>query len=150
MDNPTISFTKEDARQLHHPHDNALDISLSIVYFNTRRVLVDNGSLADILYYPTFQQIKVNKECLLPSDTQLVEFSGTKFFPLRTITLLVTIRTYPQQLTKETNFLVVDCSSAYNTTIGRLTLNAWKVATSTYYLLVKFSTKYGIGEARGD
>ena len=55
VDNSTIYFTKEDARRLHHPHDDALVISLSIVDFNTRPVLVDNGSSADILYYPTFQ-----------------------------------------------------------------------------------------------
>ena len=36
VDNPTINFTKEDARRLHHPHDNALVINLSIVDFNTQ------------------------------------------------------------------------------------------------------------------
>ena len=64
VDNPTINFIEEDARQLHHPHDNTLVISLSITNFNTQRVLMDNGSSADILYYPTFQQIKVNRERL--------------------------------------------------------------------------------------
>ena len=29
-------------------------------------------------------------------------------------------------------------------------LNAWRAATSTYHLLVKFPTKYRIGEVRGD
>lgn len=29
-------------------------------------------------------------------------------------------------------------------------LNAWRAATSTYHLLVKFPTKHGIVEARGD
>ena len=36
VDGPAISFTEEDARQLHHPHDNALVVSLSIASFNTR------------------------------------------------------------------------------------------------------------------
>ena len=54
VDNLAISFTEEDARQLHHLNDNALVISLLIVDFNTRRVLVDNGSSVDILYYPAF------------------------------------------------------------------------------------------------
>ena len=62
VDNPAISFTKEVARQLHHPHDDALVISLLIASFNTRQVLVDNGSSVDILYYPTFQQMRVDKE----------------------------------------------------------------------------------------
>lgn len=49
LDNPMISFIKEDARQVHHPHDNALVNNLTIADFNTRRVLVDNGSSTDIL-----------------------------------------------------------------------------------------------------
>ena len=49
VDNPTINFTEEDARQLHHPHDYPLVISLSIVDFNSRQVLVDNPISADIL-----------------------------------------------------------------------------------------------------
>ena len=80
----------------------------------------------------------------------LVRFGNTKVFPVGIIILLVTIGTYPQQLTKEISFLVVDCSSAYNAIIGRLTHTAWRVATSTYHLLVKFPTEYRIGKARGD
>ena len=57
---------------------------------------------------------------------------------------------YLQQITREVNFLVVDCSSLYNTIIGRPTLNSWKAITSTYHLSVKFPTEYGIGQAQGD
>ena len=108
---------------------------------------MNNGNLANILYYPAFQQIRVDKKHLLPLNTPLVGFGGTKVFPVGTIILVVTIRTYLQQLTKEVNFLVVDCSSTYNAIIGQPTLNAWRAATSTYHLLVKFLTKYGIEEA---
>ena len=150
VDNPAISFIEEDARRLHHPHDDALVISLSIADFNTRRVLVDNGSSADILYYPAFQQMKIHKECLLPLDTPLVRFGGTMVFLVGTVTLSVTIRTYTHQLTKELVFLFVDYSYAYNAIIGRPMLNAWRAATSIYHLLVKFPIEYGIGEAHGD
>ena len=92
----------------------------------------------------------VDWERLLPSDTPLVGFGGTKVFLVGTITLPVTIKTYPQQLTREVNFLVVDCSFAYNTIIGRPMLKKWLVAMSTYHLLVKFPTEYGIGETQGD
>ena len=83
-------------------------------------------------------------------DTLLVRFGDTRVFPIGIIILLVTIGTYPQQLTKEISFLVVDCSSAYNAIIGRPTHTAWRAATSTYHLLVKFPTEYRIGEVRGD
>ena len=55
VNDPTIHFTKDDARRLHQPYDDALVISLSIVDFNTQRVLVDSGSSTNILYYPIFQ-----------------------------------------------------------------------------------------------
>ena len=96
VDNPTINFTEKDARRLHHPHDDAVVVSLSIANFNTRQVLVDNGSSAGILYYPTFQQMRVNQKRLLPSDTPLVGFGGTKVFLVGTITLPITIWMYPQ------------------------------------------------------
>ena len=38
----------------------------------------------------------------------------------------------------------------YNVIIGRPILNRWKAAASTYYLKVKFPTKYGVGEVKGD
>ena len=49
-DEPTITFTDEDARQLHHPHDDAIVIAMTIANYTTRRVLIDNGSSANILY----------------------------------------------------------------------------------------------------
>lgn len=39
----------EDAERVHHPHDDAIVITLFIVNYMTRRVLVDNGSSVDIL-----------------------------------------------------------------------------------------------------
>ena len=55
VDNPIIESSVEDARCLHHPYDNALVLSIRIGDYNTHRVLVDNGSSTDILYYLEFQ-----------------------------------------------------------------------------------------------
>ena len=55
IDEPTISFTDEEAERIHHPYDDAIVITLLIADYTTRRVLVDNGSSVDILYYPAFQ-----------------------------------------------------------------------------------------------
>ena len=71
-------------------------------------------------------------------------------FPLGAVTLLVTVGDYPQQITKDVTFLVVDCSSAYNAILGRPTLNSWKAITSTYHLIIKFPTKYGVEELWGN
>ena len=70
--------------------------------------------------------------------------------PVGTISLPVVVGAYPQQVTKNLNFLVVDCSSSYNAIIGRPTLNSWKAVISTYHLSVKFPIEYGVGEVQGD
>ena len=58
-DEQAITFTDEDAERVHHPHDDAIVITLLIVDYMTRKVLMDNGSSANILYYPTFQQMRL-------------------------------------------------------------------------------------------
>ena len=82
------------------------------------RVLVDNGSSVDILYYPTFQQMGIDRERLIPTNAPLVDFGGTRVLSLGAITLSVVVGDYPQQITKDVTFLVVDCSSAYNAILG--------------------------------
>ena len=62
VDNPIIGLIEKDARRLHHTHDDALVVSMRVGDYNTYRVLVDNRSSADILYYPVFQQMRVEKE----------------------------------------------------------------------------------------
>ena len=54
VDNLIIGFSKENAQRLHHLHDNALVVSIRVGDYKTHRVLVDNGSSADILYFPMF------------------------------------------------------------------------------------------------
>ena len=48
-------FLEEDARGVKQPHDDPLVIMPMIEGFNTRRMLVDNESSADIIYLSAFQ-----------------------------------------------------------------------------------------------
>ena len=150
VDNPIIGLIEKDARRLHHTHDDALVVSMRVGDYNTYRVLVDNRSSADILYYPVFQQMRVEKERLILVSALLVGFGGIRVYPLGAVTLPIIIRDYPQQIMKDVTFLVVDCSFAYNAILGHPTLNSWKAMTSTYHLMIKFPTEYGVGEVRGD
>ena len=83
-------------------------------------------------------------------NSPLVGFGGMKVQLVGIVTLPVVVGAYPQQVTKDVNFLVVDCLSSYNAIIGRPTLNNWKAITFIYHLSVKFSTEYGIGQVQGD
>ena len=111
VDESAITFIDEDVRKLDNPHDDAIVITLMIANYTTRRVLVDKGSFANILYYQAFQQMRVSKELLCPVNVPQIRFGGIKVLPVGTISLPVVVGSYPQQINKEVNFLVVDCSS---------------------------------------
>ena len=136
-DEPAITFTDKDAERVHHHHDDAIVITLLIADYTTKRVVA-------------FQQMRFGRDQLRPVCSPLVGFGGMKVQPVGTITLPVVVGSYLQQITKEVNFLVVDCSSSYNGIIGRPTLNNLKAVTFTYHLLVKFPTEYGVGKVQGD
>ena len=123
---------------------------LMIEGFNIRRILVDNASSTNIIYLSSFQQLKLDLGRLRPFESPLISFSGDRVYPKGIVTLTVIVGSYPQQLTHQLDFLVVDCPSSYNVIIRRPTLNRWKVATSTYCLKVKFPMENGVGEVKGD
>ena len=91
-----ITFTDEDALRIHHPHNDAIIITLLIADYSIRRVLVDNGSSTDILYYPAFQQMNLGRDQLRPVHSPLVGFGGMKVQPVGTITLPVVVGAHPQ------------------------------------------------------
>ena len=92
--------------------------------------------------------MRLGQDWLRPMSSPLVGFGGMKVQPMGTITFPVVVGAYPQQITKDVNFPVVDYSSSYNAIIGRLTLNSWKAVTSTYHLSVKFPTEHGVGQVQ--
>jgi len=139
-------FLEEDARGVKQPYDDPLVIMLMIKGFNTRRVLIDNGSSTYIIYLSTFQQLKVDSKRLHPFKSPIVSFSGDKVYPRGIITLMVTASSYPLQVTNKHNFLVVDSHLSYNVIIRRPILNRWIAATSKYCLKVKFLTEQGVRE----
>ena len=73
--NQDITFNEDDARGVKQPHNDPLVITLMIEGFNTKRILVDNGSSADIIYLSAFQQLKLDPGRLRPFDSPLVSFN---------------------------------------------------------------------------
>ena len=95
-DEQAITLTDADAERVHHPHDDAIVITLLIADYTTRRVLVDNGSLAYILYYSAFQQMRLGRDQLRLVNSSLVGFGGMKVQLVGTIILPVVVGVYPQ------------------------------------------------------
>ena len=47
---PTLSFSKEDKIGTTQPHDDALLITLRIRDYDVKRVMVDGGNAAEVMY----------------------------------------------------------------------------------------------------
>ncbi|XP_010269787.1 PREDICTED: uncharacterized protein LOC104606339 isoform X2 [Nelumbo nucifera] len=143
-----MSFSDNDLKGVLVPHDDALVVSMIIANQMAKRILVGNGSSVDILFYDTFEKMKLTLDWLQQVNVPLVGFSGDVIKPEGRITLLVTIGTEPRQVTRMIEFFVVKIGSLYNAITRRLTLDALKAAISSYHLTMKFPTKHGVGVAR--
>lgn len=134
-----INYTEEDADGLFLPHNDALVISLNVLDFKIKRVLVDLESLANIIQWRVLEQAKLTGS-IIPA-TKL--FSG---FNLENMTTRekILLPTNPEGVMKMTLFEVVDGDMGYNIILGRPWLHEMKVVPSTYHQLLKFPNLKGI------
>ncbi|GAV68576.1 hypothetical protein CFOL_v3_12079 [Cephalotus follicularis] len=125
-------------------------VTLLVDLFTVKRVLFDSGSSAGILYKPTFGQLRIPEYQLKSVKTPLIVFTEETIFLLGSIDLSVIAGSSPCQTQVHMTFLVVDTPIPYNTIIGRPGLNAMEAIVSTRHMLVKFLTRFGVGQIRGD
>ena len=133
-----------------HPHEDPLVVRAVVAKKTVHRVLIDNGSSADIFFVSAFDKMGIGKEKLEPSNTHLRGFSREKVLPLGLIQFILTLGDPPCQATTTARFLVVDSPSVYNMFLGRPSLNAIKAIPSAYHMMIKFPTINGVGMVRGD
>ena len=69
-----IAFTDEDLREVRIPHDDPVVILLTIVNYDVKKNLIDNGSSKNILFYDAFQRIKLPYDQLQKINAPLVRF----------------------------------------------------------------------------
>ena len=148
--NTSITFFDSDLEGCQHPHDDPLVVRAIVVKKIVHRVLVDNGSSADIIFASAFDKMGIGREKLEPVNTHLWGFSGEKVLPLGSIQLVLTLGEPPCQAMTTARFLIVDAPSAYNMLLGRPSLNAIKAIPSAYHMIIKFPAIHGVGLVRGD
>ncbi|XP_077232429.1 uncharacterized protein LOC143869754 [Tasmannia lanceolata] len=132
--------------EISFPDDDALVITMLVANWELKKILVDNRSFADILYYHAFKQTMIGNDHLKPVNSDLFEFFGEIVKGGGQIELPVLVGEPPHQAFTMVNFLLVRATSAYNAILGRPGQNL----ASAYRQNMKFVTLNGVGEVKGD
>ena len=84
-----MGFLDEDKIKTIQPYDDALVITLRIGGYDVKRVMVDQGSAAEIMYPDLYKGLSLRSENLTPYSFPLVSFEGKVIIPKGQIRLPV-------------------------------------------------------------
>ncbi|XP_015940107.1 uncharacterized protein LOC107465645 [Arachis duranensis] len=135
---PEVTFTHADFNSNIQNLDDPVVVALQLGDLLVKKVLLDPGSSADVLFYSTFQKMKLSDNMLQSTGGDLVGFSGERVPILGSVWLQTTLGEQPLSKTNDIQYLVVDCFSPYNIILGRPFLNKFGAIVSTVHLCVKF------------
>ena len=62
-----IGFSNDDYAGILFPRTDTLVVTLIVANHNVHRILVDNGSFADILYWSVFKKLNLGQEKVVPT-----------------------------------------------------------------------------------
>ncbi|XP_021848852.1 uncharacterized protein [Spinacia oleracea] len=141
----TITFDDSDSVDTQREHHDGLVITLLIGNALIKRILIDNGSSANVLLLGALQEMGLEEKNIIRRSTVLVGFSGES---LRTVGE-ISLPTYEEGVNIMTKFNVVDSPSSYNVILERQWIHKMKAVPSTYHQPIKFPTKWGVMEIKG-
>ena len=140
-----LAFDDDDLKGTIQPHDDALVVTARINGFLVKKVMIDQGSEADVMYPDLFKGLRLKKEDLLKYDTPLVGFDGRVVIPQGQISLPINIEGKEVVAT----FIVVASFSPYTAILGRPWIHAMGAIPSTLHVKVKFCIEQGVAVVRG-
>ena len=141
-----MGFSDEDKIGTIQPHDDALVITLRIGGYDVKRVMVDQGSAAEIMYPDLYKGLSLRSEDLMPYSSPLVSFEGKVIIPKGQIRLPV----QTDSEIVEVNFIVVDAYSPYTAIVARPWLHTLGAVSSTLHQKIKYPSEGQIEEILGD
>ena len=129
-----IVFNDDDLEGTIQPHDDALVVTARINDFIVKRVMVDQGSGAEVMYPDLFRGLGLKKKDLSKYDTPLVGFDGQVVIPEGQISLSVNME--GKEVTVA--FIVIASFSPYTAILGRSWIHEMGAIPSTLHEKVKF------------
>jgi hypothetical protein len=118
-------------------------INCSVAGWDLHKVLVDNGSQADITFLHAFDRMGISHSLLKPSDNPLYGFGGKGTFPVGKIELPLSFGVAPNARSEQITFDIVDMVYPYNAIMGRGSINKFEAAIHGLYLCMKIPGPLG-------
>ena len=141
-----MGFSDEDKIGTIQPHNDALVITLRIRGYDIKRVMVNQGSAAEIMYPNLYKGLNLKVEDLTPYSSPLVSFERKIIIPKGQVRLPVQI----DLEVMEVDFIVIDAFSPYTAIVVRPWLHILGAISSTLHQKVKYPSEGQIKEILGD
>jgi hypothetical protein len=132
-----ITFTEEDFRLKSTNHNDVVVIEVNIAGWVIGKILVDNGSSADILFLKTFEKMNLTRHMLHPSEYPLLGFRGKPIKPVGKISLHVSFRDLDNGRTETLTFDVVDMYHPYLAIFSKGFMNKFDAVIRQQFLCMK-------------
>jgi hypothetical protein len=145
-----ITITEQDFRLKSTEHNDGMVIEANITGWVIRKVLVDNGSLADILFMKTFEKMSLSPHMLQPPEYPSLDFGGKPIKPARKIPLPVSFGDPDNARTETLTFKVVNMYHPYFAIFGRGFINKFNAVIRQQFLCMKILTPKGVITVFGD
>jgi hypothetical protein len=139
-----IAFTVADIKLVSFQHTDAMVITTYIDTCDVTRVLVDNGSQAEILFLSSFDQWAMTGDSSRKQRSLCTVLDEGGVEPVGSITLPISFGSPINARTKFIIFDVVDMHYPYNAIFGRDMLNTFKAALHSAYLCLKVPASLGV------
>jgi hypothetical protein len=145
-----ITFTEANIKLISFLHTDVLVITAHIGKWDVTRVLIDNGSQAEILFLSPFDQMSFDRNELKEVSKPLYGFGGKRIELVGSISLSVSFSSLRNAHIEYIAFDILDMNYPCNAIFYRGLLNTFEAALHSIYLCLKIPATSGVISVHGN
>jgi hypothetical protein len=124
-------------------------ITAHIDKWDVTKVLINNGSQAEIVFLSTYEQMGFDRKQLKEASKSLYDFGGRRNEPIGYVSLPISFDCPHNAHTEHITFDVMEMNYPYNAIFRRGLLNTFEAALHSLYLYLKVPAALGVISIHG-